>query len=152
MYSRILVAVDNSRVSMLAMHEAIKLAKDQQAKLRIVYVVDEFIPISEGVHIDFKEHEEKQRIQGKLILKEMLDLAHKASVTAESHLIEMNESNDLIAKKIIEDAKKWRADLIVMGTHGRKGIHRFFLGSVAEEVMRDTHIPIHLIREQKNTS
>jgi nucleotide-binding universal stress UspA family protein len=149
MYSRILVAVDNSRASLLAMKEAVKLAKNQHAKLRIVYVVDEFIPVAEGIAINFKKYEIAQRKEGKIILSKMLGLALKANVSARSHLIEMQESSDLIPKKIMRDAKKWHADLIVIGTHGRRGLHRLLLGSIAEEIIRISHIPVHLIREQK---
>lgn len=149
MYSRILVAVDHSRASLLAMKEAIKLAKNQQAKLCIVYVADEFIPVAEGVTINFKKYESSQRKQGKLMLSKMLHLALKANVPAKSHLIEMQESSDLIPKKIISYAKKWHADLIVIGTHGRQGLRRLLLGSIAEEIIRISPVPIHLIREQR---
>lgn len=149
MYSRILTAVDDSDISKLAIQEAIKLALDQQAKLCIVYVVDEFIPAGEGVPVDFKENEALKRKQGQSILNEMVMLARNENIDVESNLIEITESNSPIPEKIIEAAKKWKADLIVLGTHGRSGLSRLLLGSVAEEVMRNAHVPVHIVRGQE---
>jgi nucleotide-binding universal stress UspA family protein len=53
-----------------------------------------------------------------------------------------------VADVIVENAKKWRADLIVMGTHGRRGITRVVMGSDAEGVVRNTPVPVLLIRAQ----
>ncbi len=148
MYSRILVAIDDSEISKLALQEAIKLAKDQRAILRIIYVADEFIPAGEGVHVDFKKHETLVKKQGKAILKEMLAIARKSHHKVEGHLIEINEPTK-ISEKIIDEAKKWDAELIVLGTHGRSGLPRLLLGSVAEEVMRNSTVPVHIVRMQK---
>lgn len=146
MYSRILIAVEDSDISRLAIKEAIKLAKDQRAKLCIIYVADEFIPAGEGVHVDFKEHELSKRKQGRAILNEMVKIARHEKVNVESHLIEVTESNSHIPGKIIEEATKWKADLIVLGTHGRSGLSRLLLGSITEEIIRNTQIPVHVIR------
>lgn len=146
MYSRILAAIDDSEPSKLAVQEAIKLTKDQHAKLRIVYIADEFITAGEGVHVDFKEYEKSVREKGKAVLDEMMALARKQNIAVECHLIEIIESSDSISKNIVEEAHKWGADVIVLGTHGRTGISRLLLGSVAEEVVRSTSTPVHLIR------
>ncbi|MHB1948447.1 MAG: universal stress protein [Gammaproteobacteria bacterium] len=149
MYSRILVAVDDSDISKLALREAIKLTQDQQAKLRIVYVADEFIAAGEGVAVDFKQYEETKRNEGQNVLNEMIALTHKEKIDVESHLVEIIESNDSIPGKIIEEAEKWHADLIILGTHGRSGIPRLLLGSVAEEVMRKSQIPVHIVKGEE---
>jgi len=145
MYSRILVAVDDDEISKLALDEAIKLAKDQKAKLCIVYVADEYIPAGEGVPVDFKQHEKSVKKQGQSILKKMVALARKQHNKVESSLIEIIEPNH-IAAKIIAAADTWHADLIVLSTHGRKGLNRLLLGSVAEEVMRDATVPVHIVK------
>jgi nucleotide-binding universal stress UspA family protein len=147
MYSRILVAIDDNETSKLALQEAIKLAADQKAALRIVYVADEFIPAGEGVHVDFKKNETLIIKQGKAILKEMLAIARKSHHKVEGHLIEINEPSSNISAKIIDEAQKWNADLIVLGTHGRSGLPRLLLGSVAEEVMRNTTVPVHIVHK-----
>ena len=146
MYTRILIAVDDSEPSLLAMKEAIKLAKDQGATLCIVYVAVMFVPAGEGIPTDFKKHEAEKRKQGQSVLKKMLALAHRAKISAKTQLVEVVEAERPIAKVIIIEAEKWKADLIVLGTHGRTGLPRLLLGSVAEEVVRNTTIPIHLVK------
>ena len=146
MYSRILVAVDDSETSKLALQEAVKLAHDQNARLCIVYVLDEFVPAGEGVPVDFKKYESSIKKEGKLVLNEMIELAKKSHNQIESHLVEIVEPNDSIPTKILAEADKWGADLIVLGTHGRSGLPRLLLGSVAEEVIRNTTVPVHLVR------
>lgn len=151
MYSRILVAVDNTSVSKCALQEAIQLAKDQKAKLRIVYVADAFVPGGEGVPINFKEYESSIRKEGRSILDEMVKIARKNHDQVESHLIEVTEENTLISRKILDEAKKWKADLIVLGTHGRTGLTRLLLGSVAEEVTRQAIVPVQVVHEKNQT-
>lgn len=151
LYSRILIAVDDTDISKLAMEEAIKLAKDQKATLIIIYIADEFIPAGEGVPIDFKEHENLLRKKGRTILNKMIAPVRRTKISYESHLIEITESSDKIAVKIIEEAKKRNADLIVMGTHGRAGLSRLILGSVAEEVVRNAPVPVQLVKTQDKT-
>lgn len=148
MYSRILVAVDDSEPSMLAMQEAIKLTKDQGAKLRIVFISDMFLPAGEGVPVDFKSHEINKRQEASNILNKMLALAHQSNISAESRSVEILESDNHIPEIIVNEADKWGADLIVLGTHGRSGLTRLLLGSVAEEVVRKTNVPVHIVRSQ----
>jgi|SRR5579885_1058941 nucleotide-binding universal stress UspA family protein len=145
MYTRILVAVSDDAISKQALQEAVKLAKDQQAKLRIIYVADEFIPGGEGIHVDFKQHEEKVRKKGQSLLNKMTAAAKKNYGQVESKLVEVIDSNDHISEKILSEAHDWEADLIILGTHGRSGISRLLLGSVAEEVVRNADVPVQLI-------
>lgn len=148
MYSRILVGVDDSETSKLALLEASKLAKDQKAKLRILYVADEYLPVAEGVPIDFAKHEAAILEHGQKILDEMLDLAKKEKIDVESHLV-LIEPNVSIPDKIVAEAKKWNADLIMLGTHGRTGLSRLIQGSVAEEVSRIAPVPVQIIRGEE---
>lgn len=145
MYTRIFVAVDNSDTSKSALQEAIKLAKNQKAKLCIVYVANEFIPAGEGIPVNFEEHEKNVRKNAQDLLNEMVIMAKKTYDQVEYRLIEITESDNCIPQMIIAEAEKWQADLIVLGTHGRQGLTRLLLGSVAEEVMRKTTIPVHII-------
>ncbi len=146
MYSHIFVAVDDSEPSLLAMEEAIKLAKDQGAKLGMIYVAEMFIPAGEGIPIDFKKHEEEIIEKGKAILKKMLALAHHSNIPVETQIMKVIDSERHIAETIVKEAENWHADLIVLGTHGRSGLSRLLLGSTAEEVIRKTSIPVHLVR------
>lgn len=147
-YSRILIAVDDTDISKLAMKEAIKLAKDQKATLIIIYIADEFIPTGEGVPVDFKQHENAVRKKGRTILNKMISPVRRTKIPYESHLVEITESNERIPEKIIKEAKNRNADLIVLGTHGREGLSRLLLGSVAEEVVRNAPVPVHLVKIQ----
>lgn len=149
MYSRILVAVDDSDLSKKTLQEAIDLAKDQQARLCIVYIANEFIQAGEGVAVNFKQHEESGRNRGKLLLNKMVKLANRSHDKVDCRLIEITGSEPTISKEILDQAKNWRADLIVLGTHGRSGLSRLLFGSVAEEVIRHTSIPVHLIHYEE---
>jgi nucleotide-binding universal stress UspA family protein len=148
-YKKILVAVDGSEISKQALHEAIGLAKDQKAKLRIVHVVDEYFVDYSGIGIDYDKYEASMKKYGLKILKEMEEIARQSNTEFESKLIELKTNQGRIEQKIIEEAKNWPADLIVIGTHGRRGLSHLFLGSVAEGVVRIAPMPVLLIRGKK---
>ena len=145
-YKRILVAVDGSETSTQAMQEAINLAKNQQATLRIIYIADEFVVVGDGVYFDYKQYENAVRNYGLSVINKMESLAKKASVSFESSMIENTEHAVWIPEKIIAEANSWQADLLVIGTHGRRGFSHLMLGSVAEGVIRIASIPVLLIR------
>lgn len=147
MYKQILIPVDGSHTSNHALQEAIKLAGIHQSRLRLVHVVDESIPYSdfEGF-IDITILREALMKAGKATLENAQDTARKNGIEAESALLETVGGH--IAELIIEEAKNWSADLIVIGTHGRRGLDRFFMGSVAEGVSRIAPIPVLLVRGQ----
>lgn len=145
-YKRILVAVDGSETSTLAMQEAIKLAKDQRAALKIIHVADEFVIVGDGVRFDFEQYENAVRGHGLSILDEMESLARKADVTVENSIIENTDHSVRIPEKIVDEANAWQADLLVIGTHGRRGFSRLLLGSVAEGIIRIASIPVLLVR------
>lgn len=148
-YSRILIAVDDKEISKKAMQEAIQLTKDQKAKLYIIYIADEFLPAGEGIPVDFEKHIKTVRKHGLSILKTMSTLATKAKIDFKTHLIEVKESSPIIAEKIIEQGQTWKADLIILGTHGRTGLSRLLLGSVAEDVARKSNIPVQLVKAEE---
>jgi nucleotide-binding universal stress UspA family protein len=149
MYKRILVPVDGSHTSTLGLSEAIKLCKDQKAELRLIHVVDELI-IAGGMDgsADFSGNLIKSlREGGETILKTAEALVQKRGLNSESAILENFGSQ--AASLIVEDAKKWKADLIVLGTHGRRGIKRLVMGSDAEEIVRTSPVPILLIRSKR---
>lgn len=148
MYSRILVAVDDSEISKLALQEAIQLAQNQQAKLRIIYVSVEVF-VGDIFPLNLKEYASSVKKHNQSVLRKMRALAGKAYNQVESHLIEITDPYDNISEKIIAEADKWQAELIVLGTHGRSGLSRLILGSITEEVLRETSIPLHVVQEKK---
>jgi nucleotide-binding universal stress UspA family protein len=146
MYNHILVAVDGSDVSEQALHEAIKMSKQHKAKLRIVHVVSEFYINYAGACIDYERLEKSFNDYGLKLLSQMEATAHKSNIECDSLLVEVKLPEERTSEKIIESAKAWPADLLVIGTHGRRGFHRLFLGSVAEEVIHIAPMPVLLIR------
>jgi nucleotide-binding universal stress UspA family protein len=145
MYQRILVPVDGSRTSTLGLQEAIRIAIDQRARLRIVHVVDELV-VAQNFDGYFNTGDllDALRDAGKKAIQNALTLARKHDLKAEASLFE--SLGGRIAEIIVKEAKKWRADLIVMGTHGRRGVTRMVLGSDAEAILRVTPVPVLLVR------
>lgn len=145
MYKRIIVAVDGSGVSKRALREAVKLAKETGSALRIVHVIDVVALNVETLH-DLANYETSMRKSGNAILRQAMASAQKAGVEAKATLLEVRQVTDRIADAIAREAKAWRAELIVIGTHGRRGVSHLFLGSVAESVIRIAPAPVLLIR------
>ena len=147
MYKQILCPVDGSPTSNAGMNEAIRLANDQQAKLRFLHVIDTFIPISEmsdelnAVYITKMLHE-----NGNKILKKAKETALKAGVSADSIAIETFGKR--VSDSIVSQAKEWPADLIVMGTHGLRGLERLVIGSDAQAILHTCPVPVLLVRKQ----
>ena len=151
LFKRIAVAIDGSTVAKMALRESIKLAKDQQSALRIVFVVDVVQPSAESPY-ELTEYEDAVRRDGDRVLKQAAALARKAGVEAETVQLEVQSIRDRIADEIARNAKTWRADLIVIGTHGRRGLSRMFIGSVAESLIRIAPAPVLLIRGRQGPS
>jgi nucleotide-binding universal stress UspA family protein len=149
MYRRILVAVDGSATAQLALEHALQLARDQQARVRIVHALESvhfLIAMTGGYPFDASALVDSLRADGTRVLEQALAGARKAGVDAETALIEGAAPTDRTAMIIVQDALRWEADLIVIGTHGRRGIDRVVLGSVAEALMRIAHTPVLLVR------
>ncbi len=147
MYRKILVPVDGSATSKLGLQEAIKLAKATGAALRIVYVANEFI--FDARYLTPKTYEmllEAFRADGFSILDDARQLASRAGIEFQTDLIETVAGH--VSDLILEVARQWPADLIVMGTHGRRGLNRLVLGSDAEMVLRSSSVPVLFVRAQ----
>jgi nucleotide-binding universal stress UspA family protein len=145
MYGKILVPVDGSETSARGLSEAVKLAKIHGGELRLVHIVNEFIldvTYSPGLYSE--NLIESLRCLGKDILDAAQAAAQSAGVKAECVMIE--SIGGVAADFILSQAKDWKADLIVMGTHGRRGLSRLALGSNADLVVRGATMPVMLIR------
>lgn len=151
LFKRIVVAIDGSSVAKMALRESIKLAKDQQSALRIVFVVD-VVQFNAESPYELAEYEDAVRRDGDRVLKQAAAVARKAGVEAETVRLEVQSLQDRIADEIARNAKAWRADLIVIGTHGRRGLSRMFIGSVAESLIRIAPLPVLLIRGRQGLS
>jgi nucleotide-binding universal stress UspA family protein len=146
MYKRILVAVDGSDTSNLALKESIRLAKDQRAALRLIHVVDE-TPTYMMVEVPYSinEYQKAMREAGRKELATCAAKAKAARIKFDTKFVVNNDLTQRICDVIIREAKRWPADLIVIGTHGRHGFNHLFLGSVAEGVIRLAAKPILVI-------
>ncbi|HEX2830479.1 MAG TPA: universal stress protein [Burkholderiales bacterium] len=150
MYRRILVPVDGSAPSLLGLKQAIGLARDQHARLRVLNVVDELViapMLMEPASFDVAEMLGPIRAEGRKVLERAAATAAKAGVKAETAQIDSRAGP--VSGAILADARRWGADVIVMGTHGRRGMNRLLLGSDAERVLRDATVPVLLVRAKQ---
>ena len=150
MYKQILCPVDGSPTSNNGMMEAIHLAKDQHAKLRFLHVIDMYFPIMDATG-DFNVvyMDDVLRENGKKVLHKAEAAAHKAGVEADSRMVEAIGGR--VSKFVMQQVKEWPADLIVMGTHGLRGIERLVMGSDAETIVRTSLVPVLLVRDEPKT-
>ena len=140
MYTNILIPIDGSEASSQALREALKLAKEQGARVCLTHVYE---PMKHVVTESAVDLTPAIRRQGEALLNEALEHASNAGVAATTALVAAGGRR--IPAAIVEQAVAANADLIAMGTHGRGGIERLILGSVAEGVARRAGIPVLLI-------
>jgi nucleotide-binding universal stress UspA family protein len=147
MYKRIVVAVDGSDTSAAALNEAVKLAKVMNSTLLLLYVCEE-IPVVwniEGMASFPLEDMTKAMVEsGKRLLHRDKQRVAESGLDAETRLVE--DYKGRIGIVICDEAEQWLADLLVIGTHGRKGFGHLLLGSVAEGVMRAATMPVLMVR------
>jgi nucleotide-binding universal stress UspA family protein len=145
MYKRILVPIDGSPTAKRGLDEAIRLARHHGARLCLVHVTGLFIVtplLGRGDYVgDIMDY---LRDSGSRLLEQAARLVRKRGVAAETVMLEFDGSH--AADAIVQHAKKWRANLIVMGTHGRRGISRLALGSDADLVARTSPVPVLLVK------
>jgi len=147
MYGKILVPVDGSETSKRGLTEACRLAKEQGAELRCLFVIDEHYLIANYMGFMYMpDLIDKLRDNGKEILEEASGQARKSGVQVESVLRE--SAGRRVSEMILDEAKTWAAGLIVMGTHGRRGLSHLALGSDAESVVRNSPVPVLLVRSE----
>jgi len=153
MFRRIMVPIDGSPTSNQGLKEAIALATDSSARLCLLHVVDELV-MTQGFdgtayipenYID--EFIEALRQDGTKLLARAEEKVKRSNVKVETVLLET--FGHRVAELIIKQAKKWHADVIVLGTHGRRGLSRLLMGSDAEIVVREAPVPVLLVRSPK---
>lgn len=147
MYQRILVATDGSALSNKAVHSAIDLAAAIGADLVALYVVPRY-PVSYfegGITIsmeDIARTEKQWSDKGKAVVDAVQLAAQTAGVKAKAVVAQ----SDLVAESIMSAAKKHKCDLVVMASHGRKGIKRVLLGSETQHVLTHSTVPVLVLR------
>lgn len=146
MYSRILVAVDGSPCSTHALAHAANLAKAHSAILRLIHVVDlGLLPLGPELAIDVDALLKARRDAAEKLLAAARDSVQATALGVEATLLDTTTPAQHVAAAIAEAAASWPANLVVLGTHGRRGVERWLLGSVAEGVARRSSVPILLV-------
>jgi len=142
MFKRILVPVDGSETSTKALVAALQLARESGGRVRILHALDELAYLSGYEYSG--EMLARAREQAHKVVEDAMAIAKSSGVPADSHLLEApgRRLGDVVA----EEARSLEADLVVVGTHGRRGISRLVLGSGAEQVIRMAPVPVLAVR------
>lgn len=142
-YRRILVPVDGSPTSNTALTSALQLARDVGGRVRLLHCVDELAYALTGYEY-VGDMPVLLRQEGERILADAAEIAKSAGVEAETHLVERMPQR--LGETVAEDAAAWGADLVVVGSHGRRGLRRLLLGSGAEQIVRLAPTPVLVVR------
>lgn len=147
MYRKILVATDGSPLSKKAVRSAVDLARAVEAELVALYVVPRY-PVSYfegGVTVSTKDIariEQQWTEKGQAVVDAVCDMAQAEGVTARAVV----SRSDLVAESILAAVKKYKCDLVVMASHGRKGLRRILLGSETQHVLTRGTVPVLVLR------
>ena len=145
MYKNILVPVDGSDTAERALREAIQLARSLSSRIQIVHVVNSTPWIAQGGSPDLiEQHVTQMRSTGESIVHEAKTAVRAASIEVDGRLIEA--LGERAGEYIVAAANDWPADLIVCGTHGRRGLKRLLVGGDAEYIVHHSRVPVLLVR------
>lgn len=150
MYKRIMVAIDGGFMTQAVMSEAVALARFHQAELAIVHAVDETLLAHKTFEMlaaaSAKDVESKMREAGCETARQASELARAEGIEPSIQVIESERKH--VSDLLVDAAKAWQADLLIVGAHGRRGVERFFVGSVAEHVVRKSPTSLLIVRGQ----
>jgi nucleotide-binding universal stress UspA family protein len=149
MYERILVPVDGSSTSKRGLDEALKIAARLGSSVRIVHVVDDasLAMATSALATNVGDLLVSLADAGAGILEDAGRSAQARGVAFDTAL--RHNTAGRVSDVIVQEAADWRCDLIVIGTHGRRGAGRLLLGSDAEQVLRTAPVPVLLVRAAK---
>jgi nucleotide-binding universal stress UspA family protein len=143
---KILLAIDDSKFSQAAIQAVLMTARPQESEVRVLHVLEPIIFPPEAQTWTslpvYAEMMEQQRREATRLAKEAADRLKAAGFKQTSHAVEEGSPKVVI----VDEANKWSADLIVLGSHGRKGLDRFLLGSVSEAVARHATCSVEIVR------
>lgn len=146
MYQHILVPTDGSVTSDKALTEAIALARLCGGSIRLLHIVDALTvaAVADGLASYTDALLPLLREGGQQILDAAQQRVKAAGVGVDATLREVVAGR--VCDLVLEAATAWPADLIVIGTHGRRGVQRLLLGSDAEQILRAATVPVLLVR------
>lgn len=149
MYRTIMLAVDGSSSSKRAIEEAVRIASLARANVHAVYVVDKSALFNYGGYYDPQALLDALRSEGRAALAQVHEALGAAGLEGEEETIETESMADDVATCLQRHAERIGADLVVMGTHGRRGVPRLVLGSVSERFLRFSTCPVMLARAER---
>lgn len=148
MYKRILVPVDGSEASTKALVAALQLAREGSGRVRLLHVLDELAYLS-GFEVG-GDLLGIARQYGSRTLQDAMAVAASSGVPADTKLVESRGPR--LGEAVAAEARDWEADLVVVGTHGRRGMGRVLLGSGAEQVIRQAPVPVLAVRDPETAA
>ena len=145
MFKHILVPIDGSAAAQLAVDKAAGLAKAFGSAITVIYVIDPY-PFT-GLGSDFAYGQAEYLSAATAEAKESTEAARstlgQAGVKVTTQVVEAHA----VWRGILDAAAGIEADLIVMGSHGRSGLEKMVLGSVAQRVLSHSHLPVFVVRD-----
>ena len=148
MFNTILVPTDGSALSDKAVNTAVGFAREHGSKIVAISVAEPYMysMLDNSYNsADVILYEEKMRESAAMNVKKALDAAQTADVPCESHVALSFSPYE----EIIKAAKNFKCDAIFMGSHGRKGLNKLFLGSETQKVLAHSSIPVLVLRNEK---
>lgn len=145
MYTRILVPLDGSATASRALETAVDLAADVGAEVQPLYVIDVPTLAFSSPGFDPSIIRDAFEEEGRRVSEQAQARLAQRGVAGTTRVVEVSAPGEDVAHRILLSAADWHADLIVMGTHGRRGFRRMVLGSVAERVLRSATLPVLLV-------
>lgn len=152
MFHKIIVPVDGSDASNKALQAALQLARESAGRVRLLHVIEEMAYLGGagafgGYTGDLLGI---MRDAGAKVLEDAVAQAREQGVAIESQLYD--KFGERLSEVVANAAQTWGADLVVVGTHGRRGMGRMLLGSGAEQIIRSAPVPVLVIRSPAETA
>jgi len=145
---KILLAIDGSEYSQAAVQSVVARGGSTNTEVRVLHVLESpsalLGPEMTGYDPEFEAVWKAIQEQGKSLVMKAGDALRTAGFHVSTEVEEGNPKS-----QIIDVAKRWQADLIVLGSHGRKGMSRFLMGSVSEAIVRHAHCSVEIVRIRK---
>lgn len=139
---KLLLATDGSKFSQAATQAIISQYQPEDTQIKVLNVVDLPLPIPTLYAAEFRKESLKK---GEEVVHQAGERLAKAGYKVQTEVDEGDPKS-----KIVEDAGRWNADLIILGSHGRRGINRFLMGSVSDAVARHAHCAVQIVRVAAN--
>lgn len=144
MYSQILVPVDGSQTALQALRQAAGLAKAFGARVFLVHVIDPYPFLGAGADFALGQADylSAATSNANQALTAAAEIVNAQGIVSESAIVDDHSADD----GILSTAKTCGADLIVMGSHGRRGLEKLLLGSVTQRVLQEARVPVLVVR------